>query len=550
MESSPVLARFFELLELLSWRRLRERELPRSLCAAAFRGDPDMVEVFLAKEADLDEETVGARSPLAGAVHSGRSDIVVRLLAVGARPDSKGAASRAAERNRVDLLELLFDAGLDPAGREARHALESAAIAGKATAMRFLISRGVILNGYDARFASMVAEKNGHAEIAAFLDEKRKDLAGVPDAEDRPIDLHRRTGRVEEDWSEERLEAEALSILKSGAIDREVDRTNSRGLSVLGAAIEADSRAMAEAALDHGAPPAGKESERAPIVSACSYGLASVVERIAPHVPAAQRDEALVAATSFGLPGIVELLLNAGANPSSAEGMAALAKAGGPYRDEIRTLIRRALRARGTRPGPALGAEGSKPRKRVAALGGVRELVKPLVDTNPDWTILALRMPIEEVSPRLAAFFGATRAELDVAMRGVEHVTIGVFVFQLAGHTWTLELHSLGFHHRGRWELDSRIAQAIAKDVGCETVFCGGSDTSGTFSVSRFDRGECIEQVEWTFDQVKDADAYFAGLQLFLPGCRIDSLGLSPRLDLIRIDPTAAKRLDWLVLEE
>jgi ankyrin repeat protein len=524
---SPGLARLFDLLDVLSTRHTHEHALPSNLSSAAYRGDLEMVELFLARGADVEEGT-----PLARAMTSGKAAVVARLLAAGAKPDSPDAARNAAMRGRTNLLEMLFDAGLDPASRPARRALETAIREGHDDSVQFLCDRGVLdENGLRPSPAVMAIKRHGTIrEIDALFAQIGFAVSGGAD--------------------QEQLEAEALSIVNSGKVDAEIDQTNDLGVSVLCAAILADSVPVIEALLARGADPTASATKNIPIARAASHGLASVVESLTPRAPQEHRDEALAEAAQVGRPEIVEGLLRSGADPSSRKGKGALAKASGPWRDDIRALIRRALRERGTKTTAALGVEGKNPRKSVAKLRGISEFVKPLLQSNPDWTFLALRKPIEEVTPRLASIYSAARAEIDVAARGVDLVTVGTFVFQFAGHAWTIELRSHGYHRRDRWKLERETVATISREIGCEAILCDGSDTAGTFGVSRYDRGERVEQVEWQFDECKVADAYFARLDLFMPGCRVDVQSIHPRLDLLRVDPSNVKRLDYLVLQE
>jgi len=117
-KSSESVERLVALFDRLTARR--GDGLPRSPKGAAWNGDLASVDAYLARGARLDEETSGCRSPLAGAVRSGRAEVVERLLAAGASPDSPGAAETAAAKGRTDLLEMLFAAGLRPDSRRAQ----------------------------------------------------------------------------------------------------------------------------------------------------------------------------------------------------------------------------------------------------------------------------------------------------------------------------------------------------------------------------------------------------------------------------------------------
>jgi ankyrin repeat protein len=513
--SSNTAERLAELLDRLTARR--GDGLPRSLTGAAWNGDLAMVDAYLAQGARLDEEAIGCRSPLAAAVRSGRPEVVARLLAAGASPDSPGAAEGAASKGRTDLLEVLLAAGLRPDSRRAQFAFCDAAINGKATTMQVLMARGVTANAHDVSFAAWQAAQNGHTEVADFLAGRRSGLDGIGDAPDpqAAIVYSRGPARPEDQWTDAQLESAVLAIVASGVTDRDLE-------SHLG---------------------------RAPLVAAAALGLSTMVEQLAARAPQPLLDQALVASASYGLPSVVESLLAAGADPAGEIGRSSLKNAGGPYRTQIRRLLRRALAERGAPLPPGLRSTGKR-RKDVASLRGVRELVKGLLDSNPDWCILAYRKDIETLSPQLARVHGALRVETDVASRGIQHAELGVFVFQLAGHPWTIELRSLGFHHPGPWHVDQQRAATLSLALGCEVLWFHGSDTSGTFSVVRNAAGASVNASEWYLDaKHEDVDELCAELELFLPACAVDYDQTGPQLDLARISPSAVRRLDFLVLK-
>ncbi len=514
--SSESVERLVELFDRLTARR--GDGLPRSLTGAAWNGDLASVEAYLARGARLDEETAGCRSPLAGAVRSGRAEVVGRLLAAGASPDSPGAAETAAAKGRTDLLEMLFAAGLRPESRRAQFSLSDAAIHGKAATIRFLVDRGVTANASDARFAAGLAAQNGHSEVADFLAGSRGDLDGVADAPDpQAFVVYSRTPATsEEQWTDEQLEAAVLALVASGVTEADLE------------------------------PHLG----RAPLVAAAALGLSTVVEHLAPRAPQAVLDEALAEAACYGLPLVVASLLAAGANPASESGRGSLNKARGPYRADIHRLLRRSLAERGAPLPPALRS-GGKRRKDVSSCRGAREFVRRLIDSNPDWCCLAYRQDIETLSPSLARAHGALRVESDVASRGVRHAELGVFVFQLLGHPWTIELRSLGFHCHEPWDVDQERAAKLSLDLGCEVLWFHGSDTSGTFSLVRHAAGASIESGEWHLDaSLQDLEDRCTKLELFVPASAVDQDGIGLQLDLSRIAPSAVRRLDFLVLRD
>lgn len=70
---------------------------------AAFKGDVAVVDAFLAAGVDVDEAGPDGRTPLMWAAAFNRTDVVVRLLAAGARRDVVDHAGRAAVDHAVAM---------------------------------------------------------------------------------------------------------------------------------------------------------------------------------------------------------------------------------------------------------------------------------------------------------------------------------------------------------------------------------------------------------------------------------------------------------------
>ena len=176
----------------------------------------------------------GTESALMLALTQGDSAIVAALLAAGARPDAQ-ALPEAARLGRVDLAELLVDAGLDP---NASGALASAAMSGRADMIRWLVAHGVDVTERGPE-ALHCAANAGRVEATRVL------LAlGVP-IEARtsygwtPLHLAAYNGDVET----------VRALLDAGADPGADDGTGKTPLDWARARAKADNAALLEAAL-------------------------------------------------------------------------------------------------------------------------------------------------------------------------------------------------------------------------------------------------------------------------------------------------------------
>jgi ankyrin repeat protein len=546
-------------------RSQQTRRLPPTLTAAARAGDLPMIEAFLARGASLDERTIGFKSPLAAAAGAGQEAAVERLLAAGASPRSPDAA--AARRSQLGVLRQLFAAGLGARDPAATDALEWAAVAGRTDAFRFLIERGVTLSDRDRAWAIQQATRNGFAHLAAFLRGEPVDLAAHPTPPLPSLLLG-----VPEPVDPSRLHAELapqlLAAATSGAFDRHLRRVNGLWPSLLSILLACDFEEAALVLIGRGAP-VTKVSRGGdpPLVVAAANGYPRVVAALLDAGAGSQPahlERALLAAAEHGLPESVRLLLDAGADPRTADqaGQTAMTLAAGPYRRELRRLLRQAAQTRGGKRLPALVGSGRPAAAELPAGGSVADFVTFFERRHPEWQVLAVAAPIEVVTPALAALRGAVRVETDVARRTVAEVDHGEFVVQFAGHPWTLELRALGWRDNSAADALDEQAESLARQLSADVVAFVGSDAVAEFGLRHIagpsDAGAAATaggaepatgatakpKSPWTSGRA--AQRLVAALGLRVPPMVYQGDGYSTQLALHRLKTTAVRRLDHL----
>jgi hypothetical protein len=548
-------------LEELERGRAGVPGLAPTLAAAARAGDLAAVELFLGRGAPLDAPEVGSRSVLEAAVGGGNALVVERLLAAGAPASSRGAAGCAARHGRTDLLGILFAAGLAPDDREAGEAAVNAAIGGRASTLRWLADRGVAVPEAERSFAAMLAERGGHAEIAAYLRGGPVDLACVPSAPPERFAIGVPVDPVAQAAARAELERRALAALETGALDEDLRARDELGRSLLTAAIEEGLPKLAEALLACGADPSegGPDGAR-PLLAAAAHGQVGVLRALLARGERPDwsgdddADPALVAAARHGLPEAVEALLAAGADPraTTAAGETAMTAACGPFRDEIRALLRRAAARQGAARPPALVACGRPRRERLAADAGARDFVRLVEESRPEWTLLAVAAPIERVTPALAAAQRAAAIGFDVARAGVDAASHGVFVVQFEDHPWTLELLALGGGDRSApvEELD-RTAAELSRELATTVVGFYGSDAAVACGLHVDRDGARVGTLDSAESgAIDEIDRRLRALGLAVPAMAERGDGYCARLEIHGLSIEAVRRLDYLVFRD
>jgi ankyrin repeat protein len=359
--------RLFKLLSSLRPSPDRSKGLPETLTGAVSIGDLELVRVFLAHGADLEERTIGFASPLAAACASGRTEVVVYLLERGAKVRLENQPFTpmyaAVANGHVEIVRMLMAKGAtaNDGALGFIHACQN----GRFSVVKLLVESGLDLEQTGLRAGTTVresaiegAKRNSRPLIAAYVGGKAVDETRALAAEARAIEedrsmaqgIAREAGRepVAHGEERERKLADALAIVRHAGLAATA-WTNDQGEPVLCVAAANAVAPVVEALLDAGADAnaVAPSSLVTPLIRATEGGSREAVAMLLargadPNARAAGKFTALIAAVDFGDSEIVRMLLAAGADGRTkpADGRTAAKRVRGPYAEEIRALLR------------------------------------------------------------------------------------------------------------------------------------------------------------------------------------------------------------------
>ena len=529
---SPAWRRLVEQIqELPGPQTYRQLGLPKSLEEAAARGDLESIDVFLEQGAAIE----GGRfaSPLRSAVARGQEVAIEHLLARGATfPAADDLRFLAGVR--AETLDFLLGRGFEPSAEQLERALLDAVRDLDVPKIRRLLELG----------ASPTEQILDYAEP-----ELEPYLQGEGDAPEGLISKHGRwQARLDKSLEKKRaVEAEALELVNSGALDAELDIDDAGGL--LYVALACGLTELADALLTRGAGVNISEDFSA-LAAAASLDDLSWVKRLLDvgADPDGGDSPALVAAAELGRLAMVECLLAAGADPTRGRHESTPARAAsGPFRQEIKRALAAAARQQGRKLPMALAIKKRRKPLPPERLQGVAEFLARF-EPQPDWTVLAAEAAIDDVSPLLAEIQGSTLT-IDVARKGVESLGPESFVLQLKGSSWTIEYRALGWHRTQDGESLVRDAAELSKRLSAQVVTFAGLDVSGLVEMRRFQDGSCVDTLRWLggeADPAQSPDAYARSLDLFVPPASFEDSGLTTSLELQAVKKTDVQRLDHL----
>jgi hypothetical protein len=173
---------------------------------------------------------------------------------------------------------------------------------------------------------------------------------------------------------------------------------------------------------------------------------------------------------------------------------------------------------------------------------GITEFLKFMYDGQPEWSLLAVKAPIDEVTEEFADLHGAETVLRDVPRKPTtekyDDVASQIAVVQVKDNAWTIIFRSLLYVDEQNIESVNEEAKELSARLNTKAIPFVGDDTSGSQAYKVFEKGTLLEEAEWevggelyTFksklrkkpaiEAVGDefADAVFTEQEIYVPCC-------------------------------
>jgi hypothetical protein len=182
-----------------------------------------------------------------------------------------------------------------------------------------------------------------------------------------------------------------------------------------------------------------------------------------------------------------------------------------------------------------------KPESQSSERLGVSDFLKFMYDGQPEWSLVAVKAPIEEVAEEFADHHGATTISKDVPRKPAgeyDDVETIVAIVQVKGNPWTIIFRSVLYVNESNVEGVTEDAKELSGRLATAAVTFVGEDTSGANAFKHFEKGKLVEDFEWesggdfyrfksslrkrpTAESVEDdfIDGVFKELGIYLPAC-------------------------------
>jgi ankyrin repeat protein len=456
------------------------------------------------------------RTALSFAVESGELEIVEILLARGANPYNAGATTPldlAILGGDAEIVRVLLDAGADPNARDSEGdtPLMIAAAAGDAETITALIELGAIVSARndDGGDALAVAARTRRSDAVAALAPYYPWWARL-----RARRTVRRRAARTRGLGAERIahfHADALhgriaavrKALASG-VDADAMGTAGGGPTALFQAVRGGHIAVIRALVAVGADPNHRWRAETPLIVALGPGAldprgrgdviralvgagANIEERDGDGLTPLMRAVLLGSGGEAAVVALCDMGVDLGAEHLSgltAIDLAAQDPAKAHLARRLELYAKRSELSTGRARQPRPGARRPSPDLAV-------ELLRGLGDPRTRESVVAVRAPINSVSPLLERQRGGRQWSRDVFVRdGLFVGEEGYLVYQLRGHDWTLAQSSL---LDGR-ALRAEDARALSLELGCDALFYESCGSLGILAFDLYRAGGVVER--------------------------------------------------------
>ena len=203
---------------------------------------------------------------------------------------------------------------------------------------------------------------------------------------------------------------------------------------------------------------------------------------------------------------------------------------------------------------------------------GIADFLKFMHDGQPEWSLVAVKAPMDDVTEEFADLHGAESVHRDVARKPTtekyDEVAGQIAIVQVKDHCWSVIFRSLLYVNESHIEGANEDAKELSARLNTKAISFVGDDTSGSQAYKLFEKGKLLEEAEWevggelyafksklrkkpAIAAVGDefADGFFIEQEIYLPCCypksedgqpwlavEEGSLELIERADLIELD--------------
>ncbi|MDB6124718.1 MAG: hypothetical protein JWQ71_3711 [Pedosphaera sp.] len=203
---------------------------------------------------------------------------------------------------------------------------------------------------------------------------------------------------------------------------------------------------------------------------------------------------------------------------------------------------------------------------------GITHFLEFMYDGEPEWSLFAVKAPIEEVSAAFAEFRNAESSFTDVprvAAGSDDDLEQFVAVVQIKNNPWTVVFRSLLWVDESHLEDVPQEARELSARLKTKAVTFFAEDTSGAMSYEIFENGKSLESAEWEsggeffsfkstlrkkpdLEEVGDefADEVFREQGIYLPSCYPMSDGEKHWLAVDEVSASAIVRADLIELSD
>lgn len=256
--------------------------------------------------------------------------------------------------------------------------------------------------------------------------------------------------------------------------------------------------------------------------------------------------------------GQYELLLKAGADPNApgSTGLTPLLLLERDIPDEVRRPVIELLMKYGAKSGAAdhqkTEAKPSTPRSPAAARrpkaarGGAADFLEFIADGEPEWSLLAVKAPIDDVSNAFAKFAMPAKPDRQVPLEPDDDdgvVAPRIAVVQVRDNPWVVIFRTLFHVDEAAINQVREAAAALSESLKTQALAFAGTDTSEGIAFDLFERGNPIEHSD-DIDRVRQV---LLESGVYLPACYPQTQGSRSWLAVAKKSANKVQRADLFV---